>query len=288
MNSQRRFSPFLLTAVLTLTAFQAAAQWPASYADTKGMNERFRLDLGGFFQDFTTVARYDDSLGQAGTPIDLEKDLGIPDRRTTFRLDGYWRFGPHGRLDFGYKGWKRQNTRTLDREIEFGDTVFHVGANVDSLLRVNVAELYYSYSFLNTGVVELGAGLGISSYWNRVALDASASAGGTSGSASYESRDLIAPIPAIQGYVNLTLLPRLFLDARARWVSATISDYSGSMVDLRGGLDYFFTQSFGIGAAYNYVKIEYERTGGATRSGTGTLRLEYEYSGPLAYVSIAF
>lgn len=276
----------LVLASLALAASPAAAQY--GYADAKGMNERFRLDVGGFFQDFTTIARYDDSLGEVGTPIELEKDLGIPDRRTTLRVDGYWRFGPHGRLDFGYKGWARQNTRTLDKDIEFGDQVFHVGAEVETNIRVNVAELYYSYSFVNTGVVELGAGLGISSYWNKISMDGRASAGGTSGSASYEERDLVAPIPAIQGHVNLTLLPRFFLGANAKWMSASISDYSGSMVDLRGGLDYFFTKSFGIGAAYNYVKIEYEKTGEATSSGTGTLRLEYEYSGPLAYVSFAF
>lgn len=271
-------------ALLALAAFPAAAQWgQASYAETKGMNERFRLDVGGFFQDFETTVRYDGSLGNTGTEVNLESDLGAPDSKTTFRADGYWRFGPRGRLDFGYRSWNREATRTLDRDIQFGDEVFHVGASVDSRLKIHVAELYYSYSWVNTGVVEFGTGIGVSSYWNKVSLEVAASAGGASTESQYEDADLIAPIPAIQGYLNLTLLPRLFLGAKAKWVSATISDYHGSMTDLRGSLDYYLSKNIGIGAAYNYVDITYEE-----QKDQGTTRLDYKYSGPMAYLSIAF
>lgn len=274
----------LVLAAVVLAALPAVAQYgAASYADTKGMNERFRLDVGGFFQDFETTVRYDGSLGNTGTEVNLESDLGVPDSKTTFRADGYWRFGPRGRLDFGYRSWNRSSTKTLDRDIQFGDQVFHVGASVDAALRIRVAELYYSYSWVNTGVVEFGTGIGVSSYWNKVRVEASASAGGASTEAQYEEADLIAPIPAIQGYLTLTLLPRLFVGAKAKWVSATISDYHGSMTDIRASLDYYLSKNIGIGGGYNLVKIVYEET-----KERGTTRFDYDYSGPMAYLSIAF
>src|SRR5262245_15305003 len=95
---------FTAAAILALgTAGPAAAQ----YAAIKGMDERFRLDVGGFFQKFDTTLRYDATNGATGSTIDFEGDLGGDSHQTNFRADGYWRFGRHGRFEFGYRGWNR-------------------------------------------------------------------------------------------------------------------------------------------------------------------------------------
>ncbi len=168
-----------------------------------------------------------------------------------------------------------------------GDVTYHAGAQIDSHMRSTLAELYYSYSFINNGDLEFGLGLGVSSYWNAFEISGSGSisGGGQSGSASFstESRNLVAPIPAIKAYFTYALFPRFFVRAAYKGITGTVDWYHGEMNDFRGGLDYFFTQNVGVGALYQYTKMSFSHAGEAL-----DLAIDYKYSGPLVYVGIAF
>ena len=241
------FRTFAVAAVATLLAVPARAQASnATYMQQKGMDERFRVDLGGFFQTFDTTISLANSAGTAGTSINLE-DLGQDTHQTSFAADGYWRFGRHGRLDFAYRGWNRSASHTLDKDVVVGDVTYHAGARSTPACASTIGELYYSYSFVNNGDLEFGLGLGLSTYWN--AFEASGtgtvSGGGQSGSASFqaESRNLVAPIPALKAYFSYALYPRLFARAAYKGITGTVDGYHGEMQDFRGGLDYFFNET---------------------------------------------
>jgi len=252
----------------------------------KGMDERFRLDLGGFFQKFDTIVRLDSGTGVPGTELSLENDLGGPTSQTSFRADGYWRFGRYGRVEFAYRGWNQKGSRVLSQDIRFGDQIYHVGASVDSEYKVQVGELYYSYSLVNTGEAEIGLMLGVSAYFNKVSIAASGTVTGPGGTTTVsvvnETRSLTAPIPAVGAHFSYTLLPGWIVYGKAKGLKATISTYTGSMLDVQGGMDFFFSKNFGIGGGYQYVKIFYEQTNDRAVS------LHYRYSGPLAHVTLAF
>src|SRR5512135_1760494 len=229
----RLFRSGLVVAMALALAAPAAAQ---SYGAIKGMDERFRLDLGGFFQKFETTLRLDSAALGRGTEINLEDDLGQDANKTSFRASGYWRFGRHGRFDFGVITWNRSATHTIAKDIEFGDHIYHAGATVDSNLRATQVDVYYAYSFVNTGEAELGAKLGFSAIFNSVKFDASGSItgpGGTvSGNRASDSRSVVAPVPAIGAYGRFTLLPGLMISGQARGLpTVTISGYSGSFFD---------------------------------------------------------
>jgi hypothetical protein len=262
------------------------AQEDPSYAATKGMDERFRLDVGGFFQKFDTTIRYDSATGLPGTEVSLEDVLGSPSSQTNFRVDGYWRFGRHGRFDFAYRSSNRTSAAVLAQTVRFGDQTYNAGGRVDTEIRVRVGELYYSYSFVNSGEAELGLQLGISAYFNKLSISASGTivgpGGPVSGSVAEESKNAIAPLPAIGGYFRYTLLPQFFVWGKAKGMKATISGDSGSIVDLSAGLDLYVTKNIGLGGGYEYVKITY------SNSETKQLSLNYRYSGPMAYLTIAF
>jgi hypothetical protein len=281
------FRTVAVAAAAVLFAAPALAQTSSAYyMQQKGMDERFRLDLGGFFQTFDTTISLYNSAGTQGTSINLE-DYGQDTHKTTFAADGYWRFGRHGRLDFAYRGWNRSSSRTLDKDILVGDVTYHAGAQFDTHLRSTVAELYYSYSFVNNGDLEFGLGLGVSSYWNSFAASGTGtlSGAGQSGSASFqaESRNLVAPIPALKAYFSYALYPRLFARAAYKGITGTVDGYHGEMQDFRGGLDYFFTENIGVGGLYQYTTMSFSHTGEAL-----DLAIDYKYSGPLVYVSVAF
>lgn len=270
--------------IMIALATPAAAQ---SYADVKGMDERFSLDLGGFFQNFTTTLRLDSATLGNGTTIDLERDLGADSHKTAFRAQGYWRFGRHGRFDFGVLTFSRSNSHTIDRDIQFGDHVYHAGATLAHEFRVTEVDAYYAYSFVNTGEVEVGAKLGISAMFHSVSIDGSGSITGPGGSASggfaADDRSFVAPIPAIGVYLRYTLLPGLLIGGQLRGLpTVTISGYSGSMIDTGGYIEWYPWKNLGFGGAYVYTKIT------AGREANPVISLDYSYSGPMVYLSLKF
>jgi hypothetical protein len=277
-----RLATLIAAAALAVPAFAQS-----NYAQQKGMDERFRIDMGGFFQNFSTTLSLSNKSGSVGTEVNFEDDLGQSANQTSFAADGYWRFGRHGRLDFAYRGWNRSNSHTLTRDIVFGDTTYHVGATLDSRLRVSIAELYYSYSFVNNGDLELGLGLGVSTYFTSAQLDGtgtvSGAGGGVTGARTTEGHSLVAPIPAIRAYGAYTIIPKLFLSASVKGIGATINGYHASMVDGRGGLTYVFSKNIGAGAHYQYVKITFSHEGTSA-----DLAATYRFQGPLVVLVVAF
>jgi hypothetical protein len=257
-------------------------QWVAE----KGMDERFGLNLGGFFQKFKTTLDVGPSSGGEGSNIDLERDLGLGSQ-TAFRADGYWRFGRHGRFDFGYAGWTRSNTHTLERTIDIGDHEYSIGASVNFRQHTDVFNMYYGYSFVYTPKVEFGLRLGVSATYNDFSLSGSATAIGPGGGGTVENvrepKKFWAPIPTVGAYISATLIPRLFVTGGVKWLpKITASNYSVEYVDGRGGLEFFFTKNFGLGADYNYIKLDF------SRNTTRQYALHYRYDGPYGYLALAF
>ncbi len=281
----------LLTASFVLVGFLAApfpgaAQMTSSYAAQKGMDENFRIDVGGFFQKFDTSIFLESSTG-ASTSIGLENLLGQDVHKTSFRVDGYWRFGRHASLVFGYLGWTRSASATAAQEIQWGDYVIHSGSSLDSRVRVAVPQLYYAYSAVNNGTMETGGMIGISTYINKANLDASGSitgpGGTTSGSYSSDQWHLTVPIPATGAYLRYALYPGFLLDADVKWLpSITISGYNGGMLEYKAGLDFYFTKNIGIGAMYQYTHVHVYHTE------TNTVGFDFRYSGPYGFLSLAF
>jgi hypothetical protein len=288
MRSQRAitFVAPVSVLLLLLSARHVEAQASSDWTAVKGMDERLRLDLGGFFQKFTTTIRVDSAEHGNGTEINVEDDLGLDSNQANFRADGYWRFGRHGRLDFAYTGWNRKNTHVLDRDITVGDTVYHAGGTLDYQMKVSLAELYYGYSFWNTPKFEAGLQIGLSALVNKVAFDGTGtvSGGGSSSGGTFtsESRSLTAPIPSIGAQIRYTLLPGFLATARFRGVGATIDNIKGSSTQLRAALDYYPWKNVGFGAAYDYMDIK------VTKEDDPTVELEYKYNGPMVYLSLVF
>ncbi len=288
MRSHRVFTFALPAAalLLLLPAPRGESQEQADFVAVKGMDERFRLDLGGFFQKFTTTIRVDSPTTGRGTEINLEDDLGISSNQANFRVDGYWRFGRRGRVDFAYTGWNRSSSHTLDKDIVVGDTTYHAGGTLDSRLKVSLIEAYYGYSFWNTPKFEAGLQIGVSAVINAIDIEGTGTitggGGSASGSYSSQTRSLTAPLPAIGAQLRYTIIPGLLVTGRIRGMSATVDNVKGSVLEGRAGLDYYPWKNVGIGAAYDFMEIK------VTKESDPSLELDYRYSGPMVYLSLVF
>jgi len=246
------------------------------------MDEFFRLNLGGFFQSFDTTLNVGSTNGTPGTGFNLENDLGLG-HSNSFRADGYWRWSRHFRLDFGYRGWNRTATHTLTKQIDFGDHTYDIGATVDFRNRANIFDVYLGWSPVYTPQFEFGVMLGISAEDLKYTIDKQTVVNGNVQTSDNEERKVFAPIPAIGAYISATIMPRLFVHGDVRgFPSITIGDYKGSLVDGRVGLDYFFSEHWGLGATYNYVKLTF------AHKVTRIYELSSRYSGPMVYLGVAF
>ncbi len=258
---------------LFLVAGVAVAQ-----SDPGILDERFRLNLGGFFQKFTTTVSLGPKDGGEGTDISLEKELGLGNQ-TTILLDGSWAFGPHGRLVFGYRGWSRNATHTITREIEWGDHTFPINASVDIHNKAHIADLYYGYSFVHSSTVDLGLMLGVIGGYYSVDLQATLAGVGE----QHEQKNVLVPLPSLGAYVEVALMPQLTLKVSARGLpKVTVSDYSADQVEVVAGLNYFFTKNVGLGVTYYYDNFN------LTRNVAQQAKLGFKYSGPMAYLALAF
>lgn len=267
----------LLAAAIALAAPALAQSGKAYDLQQRGMDETFRLDVGGFFEKFATTLRAGDASGSAGTEFGLEDVLGAPDSKTTLRVDGALRLSRRSSVLFGYRTSNRSSSAVVQRDIAFGDQTYRAGAQVDSQFRVDVGELYYAYSLVNSGEAEFALMLGVSAFYNRASLSVSSLA-----AAQPDSRNLFAPVPAVGATFRYALYPKFFAWGTIKGLTGTASGYHGSMLSWSAGLDWYFTKNIGIGGGYEYVKLDFEKLE------TRQFALSYQTNGPVAYVSIAF
>lgn len=278
-------SRVLTAAAALLVLTWTGAQVPASAADeSRLLSDRGGFSVGGFLVDFNTDIQAGKS--NLGTSIDLEDDLLLETDKSTFRIDGFFRFAPTHALDAGFFSIGRNGTAILDKQIEFNDVIYGPG-RVDSEFDVNLFRVAYRHSFVNTGKTEAGFTAGLSTY------DFSAMLDGTviidqglpteREVTAREEASVVAPVPTVGMFVHHAFLPNLIFKLDANFFRlASISDYSGRLTDTRVTLDWFFVRNVGIGGGINNTDLRFAKETGDTFS------VNYVQSGFLGYFTFAF
>jgi hypothetical protein len=278
----------LLVALAMLAAMPALAQSVVSAADReaiRGVPDKWGFSLGAFWQTFETKVRLNGETAD-GTDIDWEKDLGLDRNLTVGQLGGFYRFGDHSRLDLTYVPWKRENTRTIDRDIQWGDVIYEAGATLNTKAKVQMLNIIYRYSFFNNGKVTFGLNGGVSSLWSDVSLsgEGTVSGGGTASGTIAKSSKVIFPIPVLGVHFDMTLMKRLIWKAEGNFFAATISGYDGNINVLSTSIVYFPARNVGVGAGFasNMYTVTKSGDNGAE------VRVRYGFSGVTAFAQFVF
>ena len=216
----------LLVAIAMLAAMPALAQSVVSAADREAMRgfpDKWGFSLGAFWQTFDTKVRLNGETS-TGTDIDFEKDLGLNKNLTACQFSGFYRFGDHARIDLTYVPWSREKTRTIDREIQWGDVTYEAGAEIHSKAKVEMLNIIYRYSFINNGKVTFGVNGGVSSLWTNFELsgEGTISGGGTASGTIAKKSDVIFPIPVIGVHFDMSLTKRLLWRAEGNFFAANV------------------------------------------------------------------
>jgi len=256
---------------------------PALAEGPDPIEDPFHVTLGTFLVNTDTEVRVDGKLG-TGTPIDFDENFGDEGDQTRFRLDGSWRFAERHRLRAMIFSTSRSNSREFDRDIEWDDEVFPVGAKIKGEVDFAVYQVAYEYLFLKRESWELGASIGVHYTTFDAKLSATVETPGGQGSGTRTAdADLNAPLPVIGLHGTWGLGHDLWLDGTAQFFSLSINEYSGNLQDYRVGLLWQPKSWVGIGVGYNVFKVDVD----VDTSGFKGV-LDWKYDGPMIFYSVMF
>jgi hypothetical protein len=209
--------------------------------------------VGSYQISSSDEIRVEGTIERIGREIDLDREFGLPDRKSVLGGSFKWAFADKHSLGLATYSLKREASRSINREVEIGDTVFPVGASASLEFKQTFIEATYDYWFLRQDNFGLGASFGLV----YLSLDAKASASIQIGSGGQSISDRASastdlPVPMIGMVVKGSPLPWLVLHAGARYLpSVTIDKYSGEAASYAIGADFYVWGPLAVGAAYS-------------------------------------
>ena len=259
---------------------------PAAFADETPnlLTDSFQVALGTFIITSEPTIQLKGDTGN-GDRVDFDEALGGGDSQR-IRLDSFWRFGDSGRHKVKAIAFdmSRDNSRTFDRDIEWGGDVYPVGAEVDAEFSFTVIEVAYEYSFMRRDNFELDASIGLHYTDLSSSLKATAEAsGGTLTGDISNSASVAAPLPVIGLRGIWDLSHNFWLDATAQFFALSIDQYDGNLQDYRVLVTWQPKKWLGIGLGYNRFSIDVD-IDASNFDGS----LDWTYSGPMLFYSASF
>ncbi len=241
---------WLMAPKMMMMAMLAAFAAPAC---AQSLDKTWLLQVSAYFPRVDSSIRVDSSSGEIGTVVDFEQDLGFERNSTlpAFMLE--WRPGDDWVLNAEYYAVGRESTTTIAREISIGDTVFpvngEVGAGFDSdIFRFSVGNRVFQRPNL-----EIGVSLGLHGTDFSIFLEGEGSVDGNPGQFRTENRSVFAPLPTIGAFLTARPAKKVHVNARFDWLSLTIDDYTGRLINTEVSAAYAVHKNIDIGLMYRLV-----------------------------------
>lgn len=280
---KRPMTGLVILIALTICAGTFASDWGT---DTSAIYKRdtFTLNLGAMFASFGTKASLDSSYYGYGTQVDFQKDLGLANTQTLWRIDGSWRFTPRQQIYFSYMDLSQDGSRDLARTIQWGNNIYRAGANVKGEWKTQQLNAYYRFSFVQGDKGEFGGSIGLSWIDQKAKLEGWGQVAGTMTN-YYAVREgsVSAPVPVIGLFGTWQFSPEWSLTADVNYLKLNVSDVDGEYTDARVNVDYFPWKNYGFGVGYLYDDIKITSTKSDWHG-----KIDYRFDGWLAYFKFRF
>jgi hypothetical protein len=282
MNVSTRGS-FACALSVIVPGLLAATSASAQLSNAQGLIENSVVVSAGVFVVGTDVKARVNGQSVQNPDVDFDDTFGTASDQTRARLDALWRITPKHHVRFLYFNNSTTRNRVLDRDVNWGDETFHVGANVESQIKLKVYSLAYEYAFIHQPTYEVNGSLGIHYADLSIRLAGNATVGGAATSFVSDTRKLPAPLPVIGVRAGWAFAPDWYLEGLGQFFKVSIDGYNGHWVDGRVGVTWMFTRNFGAGLGYNrfITRVDVDRT-----SFNGTAR--FGYSGLQAFLTGTF
>ena len=248
---------FILTMLICLMLSVTTSPVMGTEAEQqKSPWEKYSLMIGGFISTVNTSVSFGSGLGIC---LDAEELLDVDSSNTVFRVGGLWRFTDtkRHRLDLSWFAYHRSGSSTVGNALEIedpdGDIItIDPGAEVDTLINIDIFQLAYSYSFLQDDRIDLAATFGLFIMPIVIELEVS---GGGSGEGIL---NFTAPLPTFGLRMDFVLAPKWFFRSGTQIFYLEYQEFKGSLLAMHGAVEYkpWDRVGFGLGIDSFTLKIE--------------------------------
>jgi hypothetical protein len=260
---------FMLAALVLAVAAPAEAQRDFEPLFDK-FNFKAELSWVGLS---TTIGLYDEDFDQGGT-LDFENDLNLGNRQSIPSLDFEWQIAKRHRLAARWQDISRDSTAQALTDIEWGDEIIPVDADIALGFETNQLYVDYTYYPWVKDRWALGFGLGL----RFIDLTTTLAWRLDSGQVEEGSQDVdvAVPLPYLYGEYRRLLTDNWRMILGVGWLDVTIGDYSGGQWVGRAGFEYLLGKRWSVGGALNMATISAEAKNIDDDDGLGTLDLTVE------------
>lgn len=257
----------------------------ASAAAYDPITGRGYLAVGTFTNRTGLDIRLDGTTaGAIGTEIDWDQRFGLKDSNR-FRMDGVWRFTPRHHLRLLYTDYSQTDRGTLQSDVQWGDELIPVNAQVTAGLGFEVIEAAYEYAVVSTPRSEISLSIGLHYTTLEARLSAEIAASGGIGASRTVGgpRSVDAPLPVVGVRGMWRLGEKFYLDAQAQSFQLAVDGFKGSLYNYRAAVVWQPMRRVGLGIGYDAFGVDIDLRKDDFRG-----KLNWVYSGPQAFVSVAF
>lgn len=290
MRGSNRAIQFVIATGVALVALSASADGGSAEGraefDAVSLTSPWRVVVGGTFSSFNSRAAWAPA-GVPGATIELEDVLGLDEDIGTWRVAGSYRFNRRHSVELRLTDLSRSAARIIEDEIEWGDVIYRANARVESTFDFSSAQARWRYDFSDSGRLDSGLSLGLSTFWVSVALAGEGRLENDDETqwveGVVEEADVLAPIPVVGFFMDYGITPRWTLRVEASAMNLDVSDHSGRVVETGLGIEYLIRDVVGVGLALETTDIEYRQEKQDERLG-----VDYRVSSVGAYLSFSF
>jgi hypothetical protein len=248
------------------------------------MEDDFWIQIAGFWASVDTDVRVAAQINPTGgTEIDLEDDLGLDDSALLPAVFAGARLGSGFSVTAEYYSLGRDSTATLARSITVDNVVYPVNGSVTAGFDTDIYRFTIGYAFVRNDTMEIGGAIGVHATNIDLTLSGQGSVGGAPASTQVRRQDFLAPMPTLGLFGNFQLMPGLTLGARIDYLTLSIGDYDGELINAQASISYRVTRNVGIGAGYRFVSYD---VGVDKTDALG--EFDYNFSGPSIFLEAGF
>lgn len=218
------------------------------------LSNKFSLGVGAYFPDKDFNIRVDGSVPDE--EFDFDEALKFDNSSTTVALDFRWRFGEKWSVMGQYWSLDSSGGAILEQDIEWEDYVFKEGTFAKGRVDTTIARVFFGRAFSSSARHEFGLGVGFHWMDLDVFLEGEIIVDDNTTEIQRVSEDAAFPMPNIGGWYMYSWSPKWLFEARLDWLSASIGDYSGGILNASAGINYQAFKNIGIGIYYNSFNMD--------------------------------
>ena len=241
--------------------------------------ERFKISAGGIYIINNTNIKVGVN-GMDATTIDGEKDLGFYKEVVTFLANFQWQISRRSRITLNYYNIRRNSIHTLQKDISFADSTYHVNSSVYTFFNTAIYQFSYGYAILSKPTYEAGVLIGTHIVGAKTGISLNGMSNGASVSNNF---GFTAPLPDIGLWGGFATSDRFAINADISYFGLTVNNSMGRLLAFNLNFTYKLIKQLDLSLGFSGLDFKVNTT---KRNFTGNFI--WGYNGPLLALNFSF